>query len=490
MYRFSIFPALENVKYPASLQTLRPGHLLRVLLCFCWLLLPLSVRADEVNAIRNEANQTLRDLESRGYITPTLSDLSKYPARTIRELKTVLDAQSDDCLKAVSGALFLDAHRREASVEAAVDDLQNTNLVRDLANIWGMSLLADINPNLKVDLQIDPYMFLQSNLADSVSSFAGMFDNLHKTVNAFVDHNREAIANSREVWIEDIIRVSTLHNWDENTLARAQQQLRTKVEKAYADIQAAEVTAKTAIPKIEERFQDRLSRIASARDVEIYKLDREVNSETAYNIKLGNIQANFVAANQEARDQRVAEFKQVLQSRQYMISLSLQKIAKAHVQSQALGRYALPIAQGECDKISKTGFVQTPVSCKAGDFMCELTRLPHDKLMSTFEALGVTPSRDYLNCVCRAAGYGTSGTAQFYEPNTIGTYDARYSCQHPGPPCIVQGYGCGRRPLPTDPDKWKSCGSSVEAQGGDNPFKAVEAGIRARAAEIANSNNN
>ncbi|WP_281954946.1 hypothetical protein [Pseudophaeobacter arcticus] len=489
MHSFPRFSALENVACTKALQILRPGNLFRVLLCSCWLLSPLSGQADEVNVIRNEANQTLRDLESRGYVAPTLSDLSKYPARTIRDLKTVLDGQSDDCLKAVAGSLFLDAHRREASVEAAVEDLQNTNLIRDLADIWGMSLLAEINPNLQVDLQIDPYMFLQSNLADSVSSLSGMFENLHKTVNAFVDHNREAIANSREVWIEDIIRVSTLHNWNENTVAGAQEKLRAKVAKAHAGIQAAEVTAKAAIPKIEERFQDRLSRIASARDVEIYKLDREINSEAAYNIKLGTIQANFVAANQEARDQRVAEFKQALQSRQHMISLNLQRIAMAHVQSQALARYALPIARGECDKITKTGFVHTPISCKAGDFLCELTRLPHGKLMSTFKALGVTPSVGYLNCVCRAAGYGSSGASQFYEPDTIGTFDARYSCQHPGPPCIVSGLGCTRHPLPTDPEKWKNCGARVEAEGKPNPFQAVEAGIRARAAEIAGKNN-
>jgi hypothetical protein len=487
------FPFLSVLKKPAQIGTSRGNRaekLFGVFLCFFWFFAAPPLQADDIHTIRNEANRTLRDLQSKGYVTPTLSDLSKYPARTIRELKTVLDGQSDDCLKAVSAALYLDAHRREASVEAAVADLQNTNLVKDLANIWGMAFLADINPKLEVNLQIDPYMFLNSNLADSVSSLSGLFDNLHQTLNAFVDHNREAIFNSQDVWVEDIIRVSTLHKWDENTLARAQEQMRAKVQKAYADIAAADTTAKEAVPRIEERFRDRLSMIESQRDVALYQLERERNTEAAHNIKHGNIMADFVAANQQARDQRVAEFQAALKSRQHMITLSLQRIARAHVQSEALARYALPIARGECDQISKTGPVNTPIACAKGDFMCELTRLSHAKLMAVFAELGETPSIGYLSCVCRAAGYGSSSTSQYYEPNTIGTYDERYSCQQPGPPCIVEGSGCMRYRLPVAQEVWTGCGRSAEAQGQPNPFKAVEALLRERAAKQLNQNTN
>ena len=86
-----------------------------------------------------------------------------------------------------------------------------------------------------------------------------------------------------------------------------------------------------------------------------------------------------------------------------------------------------------------------------------LLALPHDRQQQVFDALGVTSPEGYFNCVCRAAGYGSSSASQYYHPDTIGDYDPRYSCNHPGPPCIVSGYGCTRHPMPSDPAVWDRC---------------------------------
>lgn len=114
--------------------------------------------------------------------------------------------------------------------------------------------------------------------------------------------------------------------------------------------------------------------------------------------------------------------------------------------------------------------------------------LPHDRQLLVLQSLGVSVPQDFYNCVCRAAGYGSPGTSQYYHPDTIGTYDERYSCQHPGPPCIVSGYGCSRHDLPSDPKIFESC-AAKEGLAGGNPFDNILTALRERAERIALTGN-
>ena len=86
-----------------------------------------------------------------------------------------------------------------------------------------------------------------------------------------------------------------------------------------------------------------------------------------------------------------------------------------------------------------------------------LKSLNHKKMENVFEHLGVAPSQEFLNCLCRSAGYGSPGTAQIYHPDTIGDYNPKYSCNKPGDPCVVSGFGCMRYPLPSDSGIWEAC---------------------------------
>jgi hypothetical protein len=87
--------------------------------------------------------------------------------------------------------------------------------------------------------------------------------------------------------------------------------------------------------------------------------------------------------------------------------------------------------------------------CRA-HIMDRLAKLNHTKLKAAFDGMGIAPPQDFYRCLCRSAGYGSSSTAQFYHPDTIGEYNPMYSCSQPGDPCIVSGFGCGRYPLPSD----------------------------------------
>jgi hypothetical protein len=97
------------------------------------------------------------------------------------------------------------------------------------------------------------------------------------------------------------------------------------------------------------------------------------------------------------------------------------------------------------------------IAARRSHVMDRLTKLNDTKLSETLKALGIAPPLDVLNCACRRAGYGSSSTAQYYHPDTIGQFNPMYSCQHPGEPCIVSGFGCTRHPLPQSAEIWDYC---------------------------------
>lgn len=86
-----------------------------------------------------------------------------------------------------------------------------------------------------------------------------------------------------------------------------------------------------------------------------------------------------------------------------------------------------------------------------------IIKLPHEREQALMEKLGVTGSEGFLNCICQQARYGSSSTSQFWHPDTIGKYDKRYSCNRPGDPCVVSGFGCMRFPKPSDPAIYDYC---------------------------------
>ncbi|SHO52122.1 hypothetical protein [Desulfopila aestuarii] len=104
------------------------------------------------------------------------------------------------------------------------------------------------------------------------------------------------------------------------------------------------------------------------------------------------------------------------------------------------------------------------------DYMQRIRELNNTKMQAVFKKLGIYPSLDFFHCLCRSAGYGSPGTSQLYHPDTIGEYNPKYSCNHPGDPCVVAGAGCTRHPLPTESKIWDSC-MSIHRVGMDRDAK-------------------
>jgi hypothetical protein len=89
--------------------------------------------------------------------------------------------------------------------------------------------------------------------------------------------------------------------------------------------------------------------------------------------------------------------------------------------------------------------------------MENLRRMNHTKIEAVFKSIGFSSSLNFFNCVCRTRRYGSSTASQYYHPGTIGDYNPKYSCNHPGDPCIVSGGGCLRYPLPQERKYWDPC---------------------------------
>jgi hypothetical protein len=107
-----------------------------------------------------------------------------------------------------------------------------------------------------------------------------------------------------------------------------------------------------------------------------------------------------------------------------------------------------------------------------------IIKLPHEREQAVMQKLGVVSTEGFLNCLCRKAGYGSSSTSQFWHPGTIGKYDPRYSCNRPGDPCVVSGFGCSRHPAPSDLATYEACAQAHPGEDGKNLLDQVLSSIR------------
>jgi len=436
---------------------------------------PLTAQAD----LRSDLQKDMRDLALRGYVTPENADLSTYPQETLESLKTLTAGQSDPCLRAVQSALFLDAHIRETGLEQAWDEMWDQKLPQELAGIWIMPDGFSAAGNLA---EFTTLKWLPGLVGD-----ASLVANLVKTYDTLINHNAKAVLASREVWVQEIVQTGFDQNRDEDTVLRGQAQLRDKIERQSAVIDHTQERARDAIALVERTYSEGLDAAERAHEnsVDALRVEADNNQHTldtpAMRERRANIDLALTQATQALLWDRKAGLDAALAAREYSMSLALQAIAKARVQHDALERYTLPIARKNCAEITKTGAPSKAIPCAPEDTLCHLTRLPHDQLMATMAQVGAKPSEAFMTCLCRTAGYGSSSTSQFYHPDTLGTYDERYSCQHPGPPCVVAGYGCGRHNLPSDGKIWATCGAAAEARSEPNPVAKFTGTVQDRA---------
>jgi len=101
-----------------------------------------------------------------------------------------------------------------------------------------------------------------------------------------------------------------------------------------------------------------------------------------------------------------------------------------------------------------------------------LPKLNHNKIEALMKRVGKKVPKNFYSCLCRRDGGGaSSGVGISYHPEIIEPYDERYTCQHYGYPCMAQGYGCWRFPLPNDINITNDC---IEISRYDNNSTIVD----------------
>jgi hypothetical protein len=405
----------------------------------------------------------LKALAEQNLMTARINDISSYSNDTVMGLSAILSESDDPCTQAVRAAVYLDGHLAEADwTEVGKGYLDRP------ATLLLETVLIFVTPDVPGQLSdVTSNMWALSKSLNVVSKVLNGYD-AYKNAQ---QHYAETPLIRDGVAANEIVQQAARGNWTEADLNRKRQSM-------AEEMLALQIRISDGLNKVDTRYEE-------AAQIAQHELEREIarlsgNSPDTPMNSLLNL--NDYPAATQAYDNKIAAAGSLrAQEHQQVVALSYQRMRaaqfateKALAQVDALARYSAPLARGDCSKIRRDGPIPKPAT--KPDTISEVLKLPDDKLMIFLKSIGLTPSADLMNCVCRSAGYGSSGTSQYYHPGTIGTYDKRYSCQQPGPPCIVAGFGCSRYPLPSDKDIWTNCGKSA---GQDIPA-AISQAVKAR----------
>lgn|GEM_PF-3205057 len=438
---------------------------------------------------RVDLDLLLSKVKAKAPIAATVPDLSAYSDATMIEMNATLDPEADPCVTAVQSALFLDAHLVETGLWEKIQSIDRP--LETLAQIGMIWALPDVYGVTGDGLDI-----LAFRKASPVFKALSIGTNALQSHEVLMKNTIGSVEQRQAIWTQEIVQNSIKNGWNEQIISDRRKYLAGKTQDYVGALAELDKTTEAAMTKAETQYEADLAAIETWEKAQYDALQLNYNvtriwPDTAA-VDLQAVKTEVVSKGQAARNKRHLKLTEIATAYDTKATALLQDIAKAQTQQDALVRYARPIALKECESITKTGLLpkvpllpsdlDPPYDRDAKDAarLTAILALPHDQLMATLDALGIWPDDAFLSCVCRAAGYGSSGTSQVYHPGTLGTYDKRYSCQHPGDPCVVSGFGCTRHPLPSDPGPWEKCAAAAKGASGQTVTDAILSRLAAR----------
>lgn len=445
--------------------------------------------ANPGGAARVEMKLLMARLAGKGPVAATVADLSSYGDGTMIDMKAAIDPDADPCVASVQAALFLDAHLVETGWWEKLKSIDRpVEATAEILTIWA---LPDV-----YGVTADGLGLLSFRKASPVFQALSIGSNALGSYDVLVEHNIGSVEQRQAIWTQEIVQKSIKYGWDEGVISDRRAYLQGKTIEYVAALTDLDQKTETDMNRVETQFNTDIAKIDRWEADQYDALRVKYNVKTIWpenaNTELAAIKNEAVSKGQAARNTRHGKLTALATAYDETATRIMQDIAKAETQQDALVRYARPIARNECESIRKDGALpnapllpsslEAPFDRDAKDAarLGAILALPHEQLMTTLDALGIWPEERFLSCVCRAAGYGSSGTAQYYHPGTIGTYDKRYSCQHPGDPCIVSGFGCMRYPMPSDPKPWESCAAAAKGDAAQTVTDSILSRMAAR----------
>lgn len=418
----------------------------------------------------------IKTAQAETYLLPKVTDVSAYSDNTLWQLEQRLRDIPDPCVAAVEMALFLDSRRFETSLSASLEAYESPGVMAlEIVRTWvvpdgigvGTSILDDLfetggkafSPIGKLKNAADTWTIFQNHFVGSVESESGKW-----AYEAWRDAQGKGLSPE-----EIVTRQRALQDESATHLSEVEA---TK-ESLDVEMMRVDIAHGQAQLEIEARYDAAIENIRFEAGGNALRLE-----ESAFVTKLANAKNVFTSEWGAELARYEDAQRQVIKTQSARMHAALMKISRLQVERETLQKIAQPVAYNDCDGIGKP---PEPLLKSGATPLEEIIALPHDRLLRVLKVLGVSASDDFLNCLCRAAGYGSSGTQQFYHPDTWGEYDKRYSCQQPGDPCIVSGYGCLRHPLPGSSQIWESCAAANLTEGGTPLTKQISDAVRQRA---------
>lgn len=429
--------------------------------------------ADEV---RPGLQKKLEEFRQKGFLSARIGDVSKYSDQTVKELYELLLPDGDPCEQAVRAALLLDSHLEEADWTEVAKGIERPGelILETFVTLFGPDELGFVT---KEGFTLE-YLITRISIVDNILDGNEAIQNARK-------HYTRSPAVKNGIWSHEIMKDAQNSGWTEQDITAQRASLLERAQTSIVQMSTIQSEIDNGLRLVDLRYENDTATALLKRQQAREELRRQMGLNPNYpldmldgagRMRLDKIEIDYNADLHTAGKRRAADHQKVIDSFYHRMAQAQLDAEKALSQRDALARYAAPLARGDCTDIRRDGPVSKATKPPAA--VDQALKLPHDKLMTLLKRIGTTPSQKFMDCLCRAGGYGNSGTGQFYHPDTLGTYDERYSCQHPGDPCIVQGYGCTRHPLPSDPEAWKSCGAGT----GEDVTGAIAAAVAARQA--------
>ncbi len=423
----------------------------------------IDMRAIEKTRLLVDAK--LKSFAESGHLGARITDVSAYSDQTVAGLGALLEEGGDPCIQAVRAAVYLDGHIEEADwMEVA----------RGIERPWEMTLEIAAGYLMPDEGDVLTALFSKFNIIDkAMDTYAA-----YKTAKAHYAQTaliRDGIASN------EIVQEAARGKWTEADIQAKRADLFKQAQAAAEEMLKAQQRIKDGLEAVDHRYEEKVQTAFYEMKREVEKVYGSISDAQLSALlddgKFPNLKSAHDAKIRDAGQLRAEEHQRVVEQSYALMQKTQFATEKALAQADALARYSAPMVRGECALIRRDGPV--PVAQKKPDTVAETLKLPHDKLMIVLDKIGSKPSVAMLDCVCRTAGYGSPGTSQFYHPDTLGTYDKRYSCSQPGDPCIVSGYGCSRHPLPSDKDIWERCAAKT----GEDIIGAITDAVKARKAQ-------
>jgi hypothetical protein len=462
-------------------------------------LLAVDQQAEEARAAIIEKFEILR---AAGYPMPSVTDMTAYNRTTLVEANRLFLTADNSCTTAVDLAMFLDAHIEDTNLADALGTLDRPLW---MARKVAATMILPDKVGLSTEV-IDRLLGLKNRF-----SWIGFANNVWESSKTVDQHWDDTARVQHGKWAQDVYVEARRENWDEEDIGLELLNLQAQSDRLLAEVNAhsaafdAAVTAEEArheahMAELDRIYADRLDRIAKdeAEGAERKRREQWLRdnahtgepkpgvgviidptrnpSEMSYEwaitetepggkyyrqvraAALVDLQVNRA----HAKLKHESDLEALALNHGTELNDLLRDISQLQVERETLQTVNLPMVRGKCEELGKPGTLKE----KMPEISLETAiQLPHDELVSVLQHLDVMPSDEVMTCICQMAGYGSPQTTQIYHPDTWGDFDARYECNHPGPPCIVAGYGCTRHPLPSNPAFWKGCAAGTTMNG-------------------------